>query len=194
MPRKRATSAGFLRGYLEKGWTKKQIEYRTGMPVRAQTDALTGRRSGAKYLDALRQGRQAGGGRAPAPGRPVTPVKGAGGGTVKLPDGRKVTEATASTDPAYVRQQLKQAGDQKISFTVTGKGVRRYSGPVQREAEYQLFSKGGWSAQSFLDRVDSPRSGDEWRSGDIFGAIRGMSKQAGHVDQVDKVTGVRFES
>lgn len=199
MARAPKTVADMVRGLLGKGWSKQQVAQRTGMTVRAQTDALNGRRPGEKYTDAVRTAARAGGGRPPAAGKPVAPVKGApGAGHVETrtdSTGKKHTnvKATKTTDPALIRQKLKAARHKKISFMVTGAGVTRYSGAKQREAEYELFGKGGIDAANFLDRVDNPGADDSWKAGDLFGAIEGLSLQTHQVDSIDRVTGIEFD-
>lgn len=199
MARKARTKsvADMLRGMLGSGWSKKQIEYRTGMSVRAQTDALAGRRPGEKYAGAVRSARRSSAGRGPAAGKPIQPVKGSGAGTrtSTLMGGGKLRNVTvtSSTDPSILRGELQKAGQQNIVFTVGATDLIRYGRPMVAHGEFQLFKKGGgWSAAKFLARVDNPGPGDDWKAGDIFGAIKGLAISLGVAESMGRVTSVSF--
>ena len=193
MARKKS-AAEFLRGMLDAGWSRKQIEQRTGISTKYQGEVLHGRRSGDKYAPALREARQKGGGRAPSARKPISPVSQAqGAGRVhRLPGNRSVVQATKRTDPRLVRQELKRAGHNRVTFSVNGKNVRKYGGEIQPEAEFTLFRNGGIDASEFMHLVDNPGPDQSWTPGDMYGAIMELSQKQG-VDSIGDIESLRFD-
>lgn len=92
------------------GWTPKQIQQRTGVPVRTQNDILKGRSNGQKHFKVLKEARKAGGRKAPP--AEVTPVKSArkaGEGILRHTKAGTTITVTPGTDPKWVAEQQRQA-------------------------------------------------------------------------------------
>lgn len=91
------------------GWSPRDIEARTGLSPRSQSNILTGRSSGARHAEALRQARRSGG-RQPPPASfaPVAAARGQeGAGKVRRAKGRTIITADANTDRAWLERQVK---------------------------------------------------------------------------------------
>lgn len=92
------------------GWSPKQIQERTGVPVRTQNDILKGRSNGQKHLSVLREARRAGG--KSTPPAEIVPVKSArqpGAGLIRHTKTGTTITVTPGTDPAWVAQQQREA-------------------------------------------------------------------------------------
>jgi hypothetical protein len=92
------------------GWSPKQIQERTGVPVRTQNDILKGRSNGQKHLQVLKEARKAGG--KSAPPVEIVPVKSArqpGAGLIRHTKSGTTITVTPGTDPAWVARQQREA-------------------------------------------------------------------------------------
>lgn len=103
------------------GWTPQQIQARTGMSPRTQSNVLKGRSDGARYADALRQARRSGRKRPPETIQPVTAARIPGAGRVERTKRGTTITVRPDTNREWLAQAMKQArGEIRVRYVDSG--------------------------------------------------------------------------
>jgi len=113
--------------------------------------------------------------------------------TTTTKKGKERTITSVKKGPATLRRSIKDAASkgQTVKWTVTGK-VKTKSDPPGHKGHVTDSTPGGWDAQTLLDRIDNPQAGDNWKAGDVNGALAsiGVSSQHGAVTSISNIEGV----
>ncbi|EFH79543.1 hypothetical protein [Ktedonobacter racemifer] len=89
------------------------------------------------------------------------------------------TRTTVKKGPATIRRALQDAAknNKRVRWDVNFKKGKTTSDPNKRNMWASGAPYGGMSAQDLLNRIDNPQSGDNWRAGDVNGALASLAIQ-----------------
>jgi len=101
--------------------------------------------------------------------------------TEKTVKGTTRTITTVKNGPATLRKSIQEAArkGQSVKWTIGGK-VKTKSDGKGHLGYITDSTPGGWKAQDLLDRIDNPLSGDNWKSGDVNGALKEIALASQH--------------
>jgi hypothetical protein len=93
--------------------------------------------------------------------------------TTTTAKGTERTITNVKKGPATLRQSIKDAAskNQHIKWNIKGKKVKTKSDKKGHPGYVTGHTPFGWNAQQLLDRIDKPQAGDNWKAGDVNGAL-----------------------
>lgn len=120
--RARKKPADIIKEMRDSGWTPQQIQEKTGMSPRSQNSVLSGKSSGANWLQPLREARRSGKRQPPSRIKPVPSAKLPGAGSVrKTKTGTTITVSHTTSREWLAEQQRRARGKVRIVYTKTAK-------------------------------------------------------------------------
>jgi hypothetical protein len=92
--------------------------------------------------------------------------------TVITAKGKQRTITNVKKGSTTLKQSIKDAADknQHIKWNIKGK-VKTKSDKKGHSGYVTGHTPFGWNARELLDRIDNPKEGDNWKAGDVNGAL-----------------------